>query len=213
MSDLPVTEQKNGAEPATLPEIKIIPERKPSEPKAMPPKGVEAKAAPPLPAKAGGAGAAPKKPAKKVVKSWPSVNALITAFSLTATLGGWAHFTVEEMRRAEAEAAAWAASQAIVAPAAPAAAEIAPPVVLTTTLDLGLPPIPTVVPAQTFNLNPSVPVDSAAVAAPAPAQVAPAAAPAAPVLRSVSAPPPPVISAPAPAPAAPAPAASTSSSR
>jgi hypothetical protein len=210
MSDSTQNNHQNGAEPTTLPEVKIIPEKKSVEPKAIPTKATEAKAVPP--AKGGGAGAVPKKPAKKVVKSWPSVNALITALSLTATLGGWAHFTVQEMRRAEAEAAAWAASQAVVSPAAPASAEIAPSVVLTSTLDIALPPIPTVVPAQTFNINSSVPVDTAAVA-PAPASAAPVAAPAAPVLRSVSAPPPPVVSAPAPAPAAPAPAASTSSSR
>lgn len=212
MSDLTEPDHRNGAEPATLPEVKVIPEKKNIEPKATPPKAGEAKAAPPVPAKGGGAGGAPRKPAKKVVKSWPSVNALITALSLTATLGGWAHFTVEEMRRAEAEAAAWAATQAVVAPAAPAGAEVAPPAPPTYTLDIALPPIPTVVPAQTFNINPSAPVDTAAVAAPAPAVAAPVAAPA-PVLRSVSAPPPPVVSAPAPAPAAPAPAASTSSSR
>ncbi len=203
MSDLTETRHQNGKDPTALPGVTVIPEKKSLEPKTMPHKAVEAKAASP----AKGAGSAPKKPAKKVVKSWPSVNALITALSLTATLGGWAHFTVEEMRRAEAEAAAWAASQAIAAPAAPAIADIAPP---TYTLDIALPPIPTVVPVQTFHINPSASVDTAAVAAPAPAPASPAAAP---VLRSVSAPPPPVVSAPAPAPAAPAPAASTGSSR
>lgn len=212
MSDLNPTEAQGTTESAPLPE-NVIPEKKSVEPKAIPSKVGDAKPVPAAHAKAGGAaGAPPKKPAKKVVKSWPSVNALITALSLTATLGGWAHFTVAEMRRAEAEAAAFAASQAVVAPAAPIA-EVAPPVVLTTTLDIALPPIPTVVPAQTFNINSgggSAPVDTAAVVAPAP--VAPAVAPAAPVLRSVAPPPPPVVSAPAPAPA-PAPAASTSSSR
>lgn len=206
MSELSEPQHQNGKDPVTLPGVAVIPEKKSVEPKSLPAKAVEAKASPAPPAKGG---SAPKKPVKKVVKSWPSVNALITALSLTATLGGWAHFTVEEMRRAEAEAAAWAASQAVVAPAAPASAEIAPP---TYTLDIALPPIPTVVPAQTFNINPSAPVDTAAVVAPAPASAAPVAVPA-PVLRSVSAPPPPVVSAPAPAPAAPAPAASTGSSR
>lgn len=213
MSDLTEPQHQNGKDPVTLPSVTVIPEKKSIEPKTMPPKVVEAKATPTGPAKGGGAGGVPKKPAKKVVKSWPSVNALITALSLTATLGGWAHFTVQEMRRAEAEAAAWAASQAVVAPAAPASAEIALPAPPTYTLDIALPPIPTVVPAQTFNINPSAPVDTAAVVAPASAPVAPAAVAPAPVLRSVSAPPPPVVSAPAPAPAAPAPAASTSSSR
>lgn len=212
MSDLTEPQHQNGKDPVTLPSVTVIPEKKSLEPKTMPPKAVEAKAESTVPAKGGGAGGVPKKPAKKVVKSWPSVNALITALSLTATLGGWAHFTVQEMHRAESEAAAWAATQAVVAPAAPASAEIAPPAPPTYTLDIALPPIPTVVPAQTFNINPSAPVDTAAVVAPAPASAAPVAAPA-PVLRSVSAPPPPVVSAPAPAPAAPAPAASTSSSR
>jgi hypothetical protein len=206
MSDMEANDQRNGAEPTTLPEVKVIPEKKTVEAKAIPPKAVtEAKGAPTPPAKAGGA--APKKPAKKVVKSWPYVNTLITTLELTGTLGGWAHFTVEEMRRAEAEAAAWAASQAVVQPAAPVAEVVTP----TYTLDIALPPIPTVVPAQSFNVASAAPANTAPVAAPASA--APVVAPAAPVLRSVSAPPPPVVSAPPPAAPAPAPAASTSSSR
>jgi len=64
MSDLTQPDHQNGAEPTTLPEVKAIPEKKSVEPKVMPPKAVEAKAASPIPAKGGGAGGAPKKPAK-----------------------------------------------------------------------------------------------------------------------------------------------------
>jgi hypothetical protein len=175
--------------------VKVIPD-KPATPKPVPPKAE---------AKAGGAGA-PKKPVKKVAKSWPYVNALLTTLSLTATLGGWAHFTLAEARLNEQTAVSEVASQAVVAAAPPT---LIPP---TPTYTLNLPPIPTVVPPQTFTINTAntATVDTAAGAAPA--AVAPAApiptavTPAAPVLRSVTAPPP-VVSAPAPAQVAPAPAA------
>lgn len=129
-------------------------------------KAGEAKSGPAPAAKA-----SPKKPAKKAVKSWPAANALITIASLTATLGGWAHFTVQEVRLAEAEAAQWAARQ-------PAIVES----VADTTV-LNLPPIPTVVPPPD---NADLPATQAAVTVPT-----------APALRSVSAPPP-AVRAPAP---------------
>ncbi len=137
--------------------------------KRTPVKGAEAKAS------AGPVKAAPKKPAKKVAKSWPAVNSLLTVLSLTATLGGWAHFTVQEIRLAQAEAAQRTANHAVVLPAPDTASS-------------GLPPIPTVVPLNSFNTG-SIVTD---ITSP------PAVTPVAPVLRSVTAPPPPAVSAPAP---------------
>ncbi len=137
----------------------------------------------------------PKKPAKKVAKSWPSVNALLTTLSITATLGGWAYFTVQDQSATFVETAAVELPPALIETSLPAETSIY-------TLTLDLPPIPTVVPPP-------------ALVAPAPnnasaPSAAPPQAPIAPPVRSVTAPPPAVSAPPA---AAPAPAATTRSSR
>lgn len=147
-------------------------------------------------------GGAPKKPAKKVAKSWPSVNALLTTASITATLGGWAFFTVQEQAASTVEVAAVEAPPALVESAPPTATPVY-------TLTVDLPPIPTIVPRPAFDVAAAPTTSNQPALVPQPQ--APQAPAAAPPIRSVTAPPP-AVSAPPPA-AAPAPAATTRSSR
>jgi hypothetical protein len=119
---------------------------------------------------------------KKSAAGAPGARALITAASLAITLGGWAAFT-----RTSSETAATAGP-------APVALALARPA---DSLDLGLQPLPTIVPppqppSLAIDRPPAVPADRLGSAAPAePQPQAPIPAVSAP-LRVVGAPPQPV---------------------